>query len=384
MPSDPHDILQLQVDELAERIGRPVDLEDRDLRVLAYSVHDHEIDAVRSRSILARSGPREVDAWMRRHGIHAAEDPLRLPAAPELGMEPRVCVPVRDARGLLGFLWLADEPGRPVAAADIDATVEAAAATAQVLRRMRDAEDEERAAVDVLVHAALRGETGAAEALSRSGALLPTPATTVVAARASADVGGRLRRLLPSRHALDVTGDPGELLLLVTLPTGTDLDDLVRRVADVCGTPAGIGDPHPSLADLPSALAQARAALLVAGAVPGRGPVLRFGEAGTDGTLALLPTTALDDLARAPELRRLADQDADGALRATLLSWLDHGGDANAAAQDLSLHRATLYHRLKRIETLAQVRLDDGDVRLALHLALRAARLRATPVASDG
>jgi len=376
MPSDSHDILQRQVDELAEKIGRPVDLEDRDLRVLAYSAHEGEVDAVRRRSILARASTREVDAWMRRHGIHAADGPVRLPAAPELDMAPRVCVPVRDPQGLLGFLWLVDEAEHPVPDADVTAAADAAAGAAIVLRRMRDAEDEERAERDVLLHRALRGEPDAPDALIRSGALVVTASVTVAATGAPPELGGRLRRLLPSRHALDLVAIPGELLLVLALPAGTDLGELGLRIADAAGTPVGLADPRPSLDALPAALHEARAAALVARAVPDRGPAARFGALGADGRLALLPTDGLDALRELPALARLAQRDSDGTLRATVLTWLDHGADATAAAAELTLHRATLYQRLKRVEELAGVDLHDGDARLALHMALRADHLR--------
>lgn len=377
--SDAHESLQHLVDELGEAIGRPVDLEDRDLHVLAYSAHEDEVDAVRLRSILARSSSPEVDAWMRRHGIHGAQGPVHLPAAPELGMAPRVCVPVRDGAGLLGFLWLVDEPGRPLAEDEI-ATASATAATAAALMRgMREAQDADRARRTLLLTDALAGDARAAAALIDDGGLLPAPLVTVAVTAAPADagagLGGRLRRLLPFRHALDVALETGELALAITLPAGTDPDALLARLAETAGDVVGMAEPRPSPDELAVCLREARAAALVARRVPGRGPGARFARLGTDGALALLDPAALAALRDVPGLVTLAAQDPDGALRATLLTWLDHGGDATAAAEELSLHRATLYHRLKRIEALSGTSLEDGETRLALHLALRAARL---------
>jgi len=371
---DLHDAVQQLVDDLAARLGQPVDLEDRDLRVLAYSAHDREVDSVRSRSILGRGGPKDVEEWMRRHGIHAAVAPLRLPAAPEIGMVPRVCVPVRDPAGLLGFLWLVDDPPGSVGEDDLAATAAAAGRAAVLLRELRAGEDAARAARDRLVHDALAGDADAAAGLVADGLLPAGIPLTVVVGTAVDGAGGPARRLLPSGHALDVRSPADELVLLAAVPAGTDPATLAARLAELTGGAVGLGGPHPA-EDLPQALAQARAARLVAARVPGTGAAVRFADLGVDGTLALLPPAAREALARVPALARLAAGDGDGALRTTLLAWLDHGGEATAAAADLSLHRATLYHRLKRIETLAEVRLDDGDTRLALHLALRAERL---------
>jgi DNA-binding PucR family transcriptional regulator len=55
----------------------------------------------------------------------------------------------------------------------------------------------------------------------------------------------------------------------------------------------------------------------------------------------------------------------------TLEAYLDRAGDAQAAAAALFIHRTTLYHRLRRIERVAEVDLHDGDDRLLLHMALR-------------
>ncbi len=374
MALDLHDALQQLVDDLAARLGQPVDLEDRDLRVLAYSAHEREVDSVRSRSILGRGGPRDVEEWMRGQGIHAAVAPLRLPAAPAIGMVPRVCVPVRDAAGLLGFLWLVDDPPGSVGDDDLAVASAAVARATGLLRKLRDSEDAARAGRDRLVLDALDGEVASAGVLVADG-LLPAEAPLVVAvAPGDRGVGGPARRLLPAGHAVDVRTPDGALVLVLAVPSGTDSSGLLQRLAELAGGPAGLSAPVAAAA-LPLALAQARAARLVAERVPGAGPAACFADLGVDGTLALLSAEARATLTRSPALDRLAEGDADGALRATLLAWLDHGGEAAAAAAELTLHRATLYHRLKRIETLADVRLDDGDTRLALHLALRTGRL---------
>ena len=63
-------------------------------------------------------------------------------------------------------------------------------------------------------------------------------------------------------------------------------------------------------------------------------------------------------------------------LLATLETFLDLAGDVQAVAQRLSLHRSSLYYRLDRIAHLAGIDLADGLVRLDLHLALKARRVR--------
>ena len=74
------------------------------------------------------------------------------------------------------------------------------------------------------------------------------------------------------------------------------------------------------------------------------------------------------------ELVRRAEEFAR-AHHMTLEAYLDLAGDARATAEALSLHRATMYYRLNRIEEITGARLKTGDDRLALHLGLRLARL---------
>ncbi|MQT00454.1 helix-turn-helix domain-containing protein, partial [Streptomyces jumonjinensis] len=54
---------------------------------------------------------------------------------------------------------------------------------------------------------------------------------------------------------------------------------------------------------------------------------------------------------------------------------LDCAGQAGRTASALGVHRQTLYYRLSRVEQLTGLDLADGEDRLLLHMALKAARL---------
>ncbi len=55
--------------------------------------------------------------------------------------------------------------------------------------------------------------------------------------------------------------------------------------------------------------------------------------------------------------------------------FLDRAGQASRTATELGIHRQTLYYRLARIQQLTGLDLNDGEDRLLLHMALKAARL---------
>jgi len=67
----------------------------------------------------------------------------------------------------------------------------------------------------------------------------------------------------------------------------------------------------------------------------------------------------------------------DGAapLLETLECFLDNAGDVKATAQQLVVHRATLYYRLDRVESLTGLSMRNGSDRLVMHLGLKMARL---------
>jgi purine catabolism regulator len=111
-------------------------------------------------------------------------------------------------------------------------------------------------------------------------------------------------------------------------------------------------------------------------------PVARWHDARRPGLADLL-----FDLRDEPALAAFVDEQlgpllADGSPRTrtlldTLEAYLASGGRKADAARALHVERQSLYLRLRRIEELLGVSLDDEDTMLGLHLALRARRFRA-------
>ncbi len=136
----------------------------------------------------------------------------------------------------------------------------------------------------------------------------------------------------------------------------------------------GVSAPFAQLSAAPEALRQARVAALCARA--GLGPVAAYDELGSWALIASLwdgagrpaPPATIVALAAAPP-RRAA---ARGARRPARARRRRGRGGASA----LSMHRATLYRRLERIEEITGLDLRRGDDRLLAHLGLRLHRLR--------
>ncbi|NEA45781.1 helix-turn-helix domain-containing protein, partial [Streptomyces sp. SID10815] len=112
--------------------------------------------------------------------------------------------------------------------------------------------------------------------------------------------------------------------------------------------------------------AAARAAL----AEPRLGPVAEWARIGPYRLLTSLPAPATRDAVTGPLLAPGHEE-----LARTAEVYLDCAGQAGRTAAELGIHRQTLYYRLSRVEQLTGLDLDDGEDRLLLHMALKAARL---------
>jgi PucR C-terminal helix-turn-helix domain len=347
--------LQDLVDALAARLGRPVSIEDRRYRVLAYSAHAEPLDRVRLASILTREAPSDVADWLDAQGLPRADAPVRLPDAPEVGMGPRVAVPVRGD-GVLGFVWLVDDGVGPE---ELAAAEETAAAAAPLLARMRAAERSDHALVGDLLGADTAARERAAAALRERG--LRGPVRVLAGDGVPPD-----RRIVRGAAAALLFGNGG-------------------APAPAAGGVIGASGPRERLEDAHAALAEAEAAAALArpdggaAARPSTGatsspvgaPLVRWDRLGAYRQLLSLAGAPLP-----ASLQRLLDHPDAEPLAATLEAYLDRAGDARATAAALFIHRTSLYHRLRRIEAITGASLRDGDDRLALHIGLRIRRLR--------
>ena len=372
--------LQEIVDALSLSLGRPVLIDDAELRPLAYSTQFGELDDVRTASILGRHAPDEARVALFDEGIRTAAGPVHISARPDIGLKARVCVPLVGSGRRLGYLWLFEDP--PVTEAELRlaraAAAEAAAlvgpdADAQLLRRRH-----EQQLVVSLLSAERRQVETAATALEAEHYLPLRPVCVWVAAPAgpageewSAEALDRLRARLAAKQAIFAEFE-GRLVCLAGA-RGLAGNAVMEALGAVTAPRAlvGQGESVDELRDVPTSYRRALAALRVA--AHSDSGTASWDSLGVERVVTALPDAALEDL---PDgLRRLLA--GDEALVRTLEAYLDHAGDVKRTAAALSLHRGGLYYRLRRIEEVADVNLHDGEDRLLCHLALRLARLSA-------
>jgi sugar diacid utilization regulator len=369
------------VDEVSRLLGRPATLEDRDFNLVAFGSHGDRIDEVRLRSILQRHSTPEVRDWFESFGIATSEVPIRTPAAPDLGVLPRLCVPVRWRGVTYGYLWLLDEDE----AVDEEQTAVAASlaerAGALLAQQARSREELDHTVADLL-SADAEARSRAADTIHALGTVPPdSPVAAVVLRRTGSE-----SRLVPvnlwrlPRSVLGVSTDEHSTLL-VPVPDGDlgavrDLAHQARELYDDRLTAAerdrlvvGVGGFRRGLAEVRESWVEARLATRVAEVVPSARPVAVWPELGVYRLLACGPERALSSAVLDPAVRRLIEH-GDPDLRRTALAFLDAAGNVQEAAAALTVHRQTVYYRVQKIEQVTGLDLARGDHRLLLHLGL--------------
>lgn len=402
-----HGELQRLVEALAAELGRPVVLEDRRQRLIAYSQHDEPLDGVRRETILQRHTTPEVIAELRRFGIATSQVPVRIPGNRDLDLLPRVCVPLSHAEVLLGFLWFVDAD-TTMRDEDLDRAMQRGGDFALELYRenlvgeLSRRREEEALRTLLLAESDARRE--AAATLVELGVFVPDGPVVALVAQPVRDVDAPVepellrlaieqglvltRREAGPRDALHlVRHDHGLLVVAATgragrRPAAAHGQTLVRALQrTVAGLPGsgrvvvGVGEPRPGLDTAVESYEQARQAARVAVSLPGVGPLAEWRELGVYRALAQLSAEQLGAGLLHPGLEALLSAGGQQQLARTLETYLDLAGNVGATSAALGLHRTSLYHRLRRIEGLAGADLADGNDRLALHLGLKLARL---------
>ncbi|MFJ9443204.1 PucR family transcriptional regulator [Kitasatospora sp. NPDC101235] len=388
--------LQALVDGLAEELGRSVVLDDPLVRMICTSRHFGDEDRVRVRTLLQGIADDETIRYVLSQGVAQWTRPGVLPGRDDLGMQPRYCVPIRERGHVLGILMVV-AAGEPLTEAEIAAIDKAAGAVAVEMyaERLASDDDEEhtRRLVSRLVGPDSVQRCEAHRRLVDDG-LLPAGPHVVVTSVAvsgqrapSGQVAVALRGALePFRQTRTARGLPAveqDRAVLVQVferePAEEDLEQQCRAVVRSLTTflgpgptvVVGVGGRRTALADAWISYDQARVAARAARRLPrleGIGDWERLGEY----TVFLqLPDSALNESLLPKPLRLLLDGGGNSRLEETLRCFLENAGSVPRTAEVLEVHRTSLYYRLRQIQEITGLDLDNGAHRLVLHTGLR-------------
>lgn len=161
-------------------------------------------------------------------------------------------------------------------------------------------------------------------------------------------------------------------------PLDTELFTVAARILRSATGAVGIGGPSRDVTQIPRSYAEAQRALHIRVHSIDPYGLTRYDQLGI---YRLLDTPGSEtDLTGYVEewLGALQSNDArrGSDLVHTLAQYLDHGGNYDDTADSLAIHRSTLRYRLKSIRQITGFDLADPEIRLNLHVATRAWRLR--------
>ncbi len=299
--------------------------------------------------------------------------------------------PVRDGERLImlasprtdviGVLALID-PGRRADSADLIALEHGATVLSMELARLRGIADTELRLRRDLVHDLLDG-TDDDSALSRADALaydLRRPHRVVVIegkgrARAHDALLSAVRRALRQARQ-DGLCETWSGNVAVVTAAQADWEQLCQAIMTDLGSRChiGVGGLCARPSELPRSLREAGLALRLQKTLLHGSGSCEYPKLGIFRMLAAIPDLSDVEAFVREWLGSLIDYDArrKAELVHTLAQYLEHGGNYDATAAELSVHKSTLKYRLQRIRELTGLELNDPDVHFNLQLATRA------------
>ncbi|MER5352090.1 helix-turn-helix domain-containing protein [Kitasatospora sp. NPDC002551] len=388
--------LQSLVDGLAEELGRSVVIDDPLVRMICTSRHFGDEDRVRVGTLLQGIADDETIRYVLSQGVAQWTRPGYLDGRDDLGLRPRYCVPVLERGHMLGILMVVAEEG-DLTEAETAAIARATRAVAAEMYAEHLASDSDEERTRDLVNRLVGPDAarrGAARRQLLDDGLLPAGPHVVVTGVAvsglrgpSGQVAVALRGALEpfrrTRTAHGLAAIEQDRAVLVQVfdrePAAEDLEPQSRGIVRSletfldrgATTVVGVGGRQADLADAWTSHDQARVAVRAARRLPGLGGVGDWERLGEHAVLLQLPDSALNESLLPKPLRRLLDGGAHARLEETLRCFLENAGSVPRTAEILEVHRTSLYYRLRQIQEITGLDLDDGGHRLVLHMGLR-------------
>ncbi|MFD9903535.1 PucR family transcriptional regulator [Streptomyces sp. NPDC059063] len=395
--------LQALVDELAEKLGRSVAVDDPLVRMVCTSRHFGDEDPVRIGTLLQGRADNAAVRYVLAQGVAQWWKPGFIDGRDDLGMLPRYVVPLRERGHLLGLLMVV-APEKTLGEQETEAIAWSAdLMAAQMYAEHRAADtrkaDERTLALD-LVDPDVATRTAARRRATERGLLGEADHVLVTVVQlcrsmdplrqSEAALWAALEGFRQTRSAQGIIGIDQERTILLQLrdrpPTAAEvaaqsahiLEELTTFLDPSAAPVVGVGGRHLGLHDARTSYEQSLVAARAARRLPSLKGMGDWDLLGEFAVLLQLPEHALNASLVPKPLRTLNEAHGGDRLRDTLRCFLEHAGSIPRTADALQLHRTSLYYRLRQIQEITGLDLDDGAHRLTLHLGLRIEELLAT------
>ncbi|APY84508.1 transcriptional regulator [Streptomyces alfalfae] len=394
--------LQALVDELAERLGRSVAVDDPLVRMVCTSRHFGDEDRVRIGTLLQGRADNATIRYVLAQGVTQWSRAGFIDGRDDLGLLPRYVVPLRERGHLLGLLMVV-VPEKTLTEDETRAIARSADAMAAQMHGEHIAGDTRKADERDLVLELVGTDAAARTTARRRGkelgllgaaehvmvTIVRLSCATELVRQCEAALWGALEGFRQTRSAqglIAVDKERATLLQLRDHPPGQDevtaqsariLDELRIFLGPSADAVIGVGGRHAGLDDAWTSYEQALVAARAARRLPTLKSAGDWELLGEFAVLLQLPEHALNASLIPKPLRVLSGTHGGDRLRDTLRCFLEHAGSIPRTADALGIHRTSLYYRLRQIQEITGLDLDEGAHRLTLHFGLRIEELLA-------
>lgn len=400
--------LQTVVSALAQRLDKPVALNDYGMELLAASAQGshQDVDEYRVAGILNRRPPAEVLTMLQARGMMERTTPFVVPAESLQGMQARMGVPILVSGTNVAFLWIilgSDNGLNSQEYAMVQETVDevtsilALAPTPTVRTIMSQTRHIQRLISDDAIAAGfaaaeLVSEKGIdpdaeitlsvidPDEMAHAGSQSEDPAddtSTISELSGLPPLDHRAATALNALDTSDILGVVDGSLVLVTASQSPEVT--LRRVAnrlEKSASPApddaltsGSSTTAEWKTGLGAVYREAAFAARLAGRIPEAPGQAHHAQLGTLTLLRHLPWTTASVAQISPAAHRLISSGGSTSYE-TVLTYLRSGGDVQETCRILNIHRTTLYYRLDRAREQIGDALSDGWERTNLYIGL--------------
>lgn len=390
---------QADIDELADAIAElvrnPITIEDSDHKLLAYSSHGESTDKARWSTIMGRRVPEKVLTRLWKDGVFqqllSHDEPVHIPAKDEVGLGNRVAIAIRKGTEVLGYIW-AQEVMRPFTTDDDEILKQAArAAVPRLVQRQgkRKAEEQRR---KEFFWELLLGNHNSESAIKRKAEslslVLPSPYLICMIEASGLHLEQFLYPLLMRDKLLWVL-DGTQLILFMGLPPVASkegitlpryVEQFLHESLSKLGNQmiAGYGQSYQGHKEIVKSYREAQQVLQVKRIFPQEtNSIQGFQQLGIYRFLLQLKKWNDAEGYISERLMKLRQYDRENQtnLLETLETFLDLAGRVNQTAKRLHIHINTLSYRLRRIEEILEIDLDDQNQRTSLYVDMKMDKL---------
>lgn len=396
-PSDERKFSSLHelVDFISAAIHCPVTIESRDLELMAYSGNHNEPDVVRMSTILSKRAAAHVVHYLHEtgwiHRIETADGVVKIPPLPEIGLGSRTVVCLKNGPHIYGYLWVQETNGELNEEQKrflLKAAKTAARWLEQSMNSSKKRQEEIRQWLLSLLQPDDRSEHDVKMEAELKGIRLPAAFTVALfrimqAAKKETirhyvtflmkSFGGPTFFIEHHEQWIVVIGTMASEPSIATKQAKTLLEklendfhcDLHRDIL------VGVGGEYRGFLKIRQSYAEA--AEVVKRKQQFREQIAHFYQ--DLGLYRWLPSIYEQYKRQGyqnEQLKKLQryDEENQTELLETLKQYIKNDGKIKETAECLYVHPNTLHYRLKRIQTIAPLNLDDFEQRMMLYIDL--------------